>query len=170
MAFVAYCNQGTHREGGRQKQARGTIKRWPAGIRNQPGFPREVVNFSFKSKQDDFKLGHQASYQGTSSIVKVRGSWGPTYNEASSTSVHRYYTFEIYQNQIFWFFYFYFFALTIRSGYKLLQIQKWFWNGCFWIWMLSSFDKGSFVAKGVVCGPSISKVIFHAFRQKHWGI
>ena len=52
VAFVVYCNQGTHREGGRQKQARGTIKRWPSSYTATRGpIPREVVK-SRTSKRD----------------------------------------------------------------------------------------------------------------------
>ena len=56
MPFVVYCNQGTHPEGGRQKQARGTIKRWPSSYTATRGpIPREVVK-SRTTKRDPLQF------------------------------------------------------------------------------------------------------------------
>ena len=43
---------------------------------------------------------------------------------------------------------------NIISGYKLLQILKWLWNGCFFL--LSSFDKGG-------CKKVVRKVIGYVY-------
>ena len=157
--------KGTHRHPRSSRGTKGRLTFSYRGffIRLQLGRLKKGSIVDQKTEGGSIKL---TSYQGTSSIVKVRGLEDPLIMKLRRLqSRGTYYFWNIPKPLFFDSFMSNFLHWQLEVDISFCKFKNDFEMDAF----LTKGSYASFVAKGVVC-PSISIVIFHAFRQKHWGI